>query len=56
LPGLIADEARGLAELEKDLAELPAGDARTWLERIAEAKRVHLTELEKLVDKSGGTA
>jgi hypothetical protein len=56
LPDLIADEARGLAALEKDAAELPPGDARTWLEKIAEAKRLHLTELEKLVDKSGGTA
>jgi hypothetical protein len=56
LPELIADEARGLAALEKDADELPPGDGRTWLEKLADAKRVHLTELEKLVDKSGGTA
>ncbi len=55
LPELVADEARGLAALEEDVAALPPGAARTWLERLAEAKRAHLTELEKLGDKAGGT-
>lgn len=50
LPDLIADETRGLAGLEADAAELPAGDARTWLERLAGAKRAHLTELKKLAE------
>src|SRR4051794_29443981 len=36
VPGLVADEARGLAALEKDAAELPPGDGRTWLEKLAE--------------------
>ena len=54
LPELVADEARGLAALEEDVAALPPGEARTWLERLAEAKRTHLTELEKLGDKPGG--
>jgi hypothetical protein len=56
LPELVADEARGLAALERDAAALPPGEARTWLEKLAGAKRLHLTELEKLVDKPGGPA
>jgi hypothetical protein len=48
LPELIADERRGLAALEADTAALKAGEARTWLEKLAVAKRVHVTELEKL--------
>jgi hypothetical protein len=48
LPELIADEARGLAALEGDAAALPAGEARTWLEKLAAAKRMRVTELEKL--------
>src|SRR5262249_48791374 len=56
LPELIADEARGLKALEQDAATLPPGEARTWLEKMAEAKRMHLTELEKLVDRNGATA
>ena len=45
---LAEDEARGLAALERDAAPLPPGEARAWLERLAESKRMHLTELEKL--------
>jgi len=56
LPALIADEAAGLVALEKDAAELPPGGARTWLERLAEAKRAHLTELKKLSDQASGVA
>jgi hypothetical protein len=56
LPELVADEARGLAALEGDAVALPPGEARTWLERLAAAKRLHLTELEKLIDKPGGPA
>jgi hypothetical protein len=48
LPELVADEARGLAALERDAAVLPPGEARAWLERLIAAKRVHLTELGKL--------
>jgi hypothetical protein len=48
LPELALDEARGLAALERDATCLPAGEARTWLEKLAEAKRMHLTELGKL--------
>jgi len=48
LPELAADEARGLATLERDAAAVPPGDARTWLEKLAEAKRMHLMELGKL--------
>ena len=49
LPELIADEERGLAALDTDAAALPAGEARTWLETLAEAKRMHWTELKKLL-------
>ena len=45
---LAAEEARGLAALERDAAALPPGEARSWLERLAESKRMHLTELEKM--------
>ena len=50
LPELIADENRGLAALEADVAALEAGEARTWLEKLAGAKRMHVTELEKLFE------
>jgi hypothetical protein len=50
LPELIADEARGLAALDQDVGELPSGEWRTWLEKLAEAKRRHLTELKKLAE------
>lgn len=50
LSELMADGRRGLAELERDLAELPAGEARAWLEKLAGVKRMHLTELAKLID------
>jgi hypothetical protein len=49
LPELIVDEERGLAALESDLVALPVGDPRARLEKLAEAKRMHLTELKKLV-------
>ena len=49
LPELAADEARGLAALERDALASPTGESRTWLEKLAEAKRMHLTELEKLM-------
>jgi hypothetical protein len=52
LPELIGDEMRGLASLEADIATLEPGDARTWLEKLAEAKRMHVTELAKLVELS----
>jgi hypothetical protein len=54
LPELIADEARGVKALERDATGSPPGEARTWLEKLAGEKRMHLTELEKLFDKSGG--
>jgi hypothetical protein len=56
LPELAADEARGLAALERDAAVLPPGEARTWLEKLAAAKRAHLTELEKLNDQASRPA
>jgi hypothetical protein len=48
VPMLVEDEARGLAALERDAAVVPSGEARTWLERLAESKRMHLNELEKM--------
>jgi hypothetical protein len=56
LPELIADETRGLASLQADAASLPDGEDRTRLVKLAEAKRMHLTELEKLVEPAGGAA
>ena len=45
LPELVADEARGLAGLERDAAALPPGEARAWLEktRRGEANARHRT-------------
>ena len=43
------DAARGAAELERDVATLPTGEARTLVEDLAVAKRMHLNELEKSV-------
>jgi hypothetical protein len=48
LPRLVADHGRRLAGLEKDLAALPPGEARTEVEQLTALKRMHLTELEKL--------
>jgi hypothetical protein len=48
IPRLVDDEARGLAALERDAAALPPGEARTWLEKLAESKRMHVTEMEKM--------
>jgi hypothetical protein len=48
LPHLVEDEARGLAALERDVAVLPPGESRTWAEKLAESKRMHLTELVKI--------
>ena len=49
IPRLVDDEARGLAALERDAAALPPGEARTFMEKLTESKRMHLTELEKMV-------
>jgi hypothetical protein len=48
LPSLVEDESRGLASLERDLATLPPGEGRTWVENLAESKRMHVTELLKM--------
>jgi hypothetical protein len=48
VPGLVGDETRGLAALGRDASALAPGEARTWLERLAESKRMHLNELEKM--------
>jgi hypothetical protein len=48
LPRLVEDEARGLASLERDVASLPLGEVRSWVEKLAESKRMHLTELETM--------
>ena len=47
LPWLVEDETRGLASLERDAAVLPPGESRSWVEKLAESKRMHLTELVK---------
>jgi len=47
LPRLVADHARGLSQLEADLAAVPPGEARAEVEKLAALKRMHLTELEK---------
>ena len=47
LPRLVEDETRGLASLERDAAVLPLGESRSWVEKLAESKRMHLTELVK---------
>jgi hypothetical protein len=49
LPSLLADEVSGLAALEMDAANLPQGELRSWVEKLAASKRVHVTELEKLM-------
>ena len=49
LPRLREDEAGGLAELERDINSLPSGDSRTCLEELAQKKRMHLAELDKLM-------
>jgi hypothetical protein len=48
LPSLIADEDRGLKALEADIAALDPGEARSWLEKLADGKRMHGIELGKL--------
>ena len=48
LPPLREDEARGIAALDRDVTALPVGEARTMVVELAAAKRVHLSELEKL--------
>jgi len=48
LPQLVEDEARGLAALERDVARLAPGESRTWVEKLVESKRMHLTELVKI--------
>ena len=50
VPRLIEDQRLGLEALQADIAALPAGSAQTRLEKLAEAKRMHLTELEKLAE------
>jgi hypothetical protein len=55
LPELAADEARGLAALERDAAASPPGESRMWLEKLADGKRIHVTELAKLMDKASGS-
>lgn len=48
LPQLVADEGRGLADLERDAAALSAGKHRDWIEKLSLTKRMHISELEKL--------
>jgi hypothetical protein len=48
LPLLVEDETRGLAALEQDAAILPPGESRAWVEKLAQSKRMHLTELVKI--------
>ncbi|HEX3151809.1 MAG TPA: hypothetical protein VHR66_27300 [Gemmataceae bacterium] len=55
LPQLATDQARGLAALERDALASPPGDARTWLERLANDKRMHMAELTKLMDRTSGS-
>jgi len=48
VPLLIADESRGLKELERDAGSMTSGEARERLEKLIETKRTHLGELQKL--------
>jgi len=48
LPRLVADEGRGLADLERDATSLPPGKDRDWIEKLSSTKRMHVSELEKL--------
>jgi hypothetical protein len=48
LPGIMADEARGLKAMEGDMARLPAGAERELVEQLAAAKRMRVNELDKL--------
>jgi hypothetical protein len=48
LPRLRQDEERGAVALDRDADRLPPGDARERLRKLAEGKRMHLMELEKL--------
>jgi hypothetical protein len=45
---LVDDQAKGLVQLDLDAASLPVGEGRTWVEKIAASKRLHLSELEKM--------
>jgi hypothetical protein len=48
LPAIVEDEARGLASMEQELSAMAPGHGRTWVEKLAESKRMHVTELIKL--------
>ena len=48
LAPLRQDAVRGAAELERDAITLPLGEARTLVDELAAAKRMHISELEKL--------
>jgi len=48
LPHLVADEGRGLADLERDANSLPLGKDRDWIEKLSSTKRMHVGEIEKL--------
>jgi hypothetical protein len=49
VPQILADESRGLADLERELASASDGEGREWLEKLAATKRMHVAELQKLV-------
>jgi hypothetical protein len=46
------DQAKGLAQLEQDVAGLPEGPDRAEVEKLVALKRRHLTELEALTPAS----
>ena len=55
VPKLVADERRGLTELQQDLASVADPEARAILEKIAATKRTHLKALEEFAMQSGST-
>ena len=48
IPLLVTDEARGLEALDRDVSCLIPGEARQRMEKLTEAKRMHLSDLQKL--------
>jgi hypothetical protein len=53
LPRLVADEARGVAQLEKNLADLTDAEAKAQVQKLLAIKRDHLKALELLAAEHG---
>lgn len=49
VPLLIVDELRGLELLERDALSLSTGEAQERMEKLVAAKRLHVSELQKMM-------